>query len=340
MSQNQFYVSSHGESVGPWTLDEISDRLASGELTAEEHIFLDHTGEWTPLADVFEFPQSEDEQMAYEQQTATNEQTTAMTNEQQTTMIQQTESLEVQNVPLEPMLTQSNEVTKETLGASCKDEDLDELDSEQPLIVNVPQRAGSFVLKVESDMLPELTQSIALEVEAAHPHSLEVSSSEGEAEAGTSHKVSIVIRDQFGNLCKNEHHKVLISKSGSAESFSALEVENGKGQLIVTNNCAESSQVTVSLAAKPAVNNSLSLRWIPAEPHRLALEGALPKATAGESMELKVALFDRFGNKIKGLSKNLKVTATEISQAQSSASNSTGDSVPTRGRRAHLEGAV
>ncbi|MEK7357456.1 MAG: DUF4339 domain-containing protein, partial [Bdellovibrionota bacterium] len=47
--QTEFFVSKGERQLGPWTLSELAERLASGEIAVTDFVFDDGRQDWMPL---------------------------------------------------------------------------------------------------------------------------------------------------------------------------------------------------------------------------------------------------------------------------------------------------
>lgn len=338
--QERFIVSHEEKEHGPFTREEITERLKSGEFSVVDFVYVEAQSDWITL---LEF--CPDVTPGMSSGTTVSANVSATTSPAQTEPVKAreptpevVEQVAVERVAVEPKPVEKSEqaspVTasitprkEETLKKSARttaSADKIELKGGMGTIDLVQFAAGQVRLTVQAleGKNLERPQPTPVTVKPA-PAAKITLKGPSESVVGEACVFRLMALDQYDNRDTSFSGSITVSVSGSAEGGGAVRFSQGEAQVTITDKVAESVTIRMEDAEKRGLDVSLgaSVQFVAGPAARFVLV-APEETVAGEPLKVTVKAVDAFGNLATGFGGEVKV---EVDPAEGGIQRASGN---------------
>jgi hypothetical protein len=176
-------------------------------------------------------------------------------------------------------------------------------------------RAGTQTVNGIDTTRPSINGSFNVTVSPAPANHLALAKTSGGAvTAGSGFSFTVTAQDQFGNTDPNYAgtvHFTSSDRSAGVQLPTDSTLTNGQGTLSATLVRAGSQSIAAADVAQPGIAGSVSIQVIAAAAATLSL--AVPSsAAAGRPFNVRVTLFDQYGNVATGYTGTVHFTTTDV----------------------------
>lgn len=307
--QKLFIVSHDDREFGPFTREEISARLKSGEFLVVDFVYVEEQNDWVTLLEFLPETNTDSRGSEVSRATPPDVPKSAFQVRSGSTAAAKGKAVSVVNGAPSVAANAPAALSK----TSARPSQI-ELHGGVGTIEVVQTVAGQMSLRVKSPTggTLEIPQPFPLTVKAAPAEKLSLKGPT-EAVAGQSFTFHLEAVDRYGNVDVAFTSSVTVNGSGSAQGGGLVKFTAGRAQVTFTDKVAERVTLKIADTEKTGLDvtaSHASLVVNPAPAARLTVS-APSDAVAGQPLKITVKAVDAFGNLATGFGGTVKVEIDE-----------------------------
>jgi hypothetical protein len=172
--------------------------------------------------------------------------------------------------------------------------------------------AGSQSVTIASADGTAAPVTISTTVRPSITTSFEVTGTPTALAAGGEMKLTVIARDQFGNVDTGYAGTVRFASSDKQATLPPdATLSSGIGTFTITLRTAGSQTVAATATADPNLTGTVTVNVSPATPTRFDLTGPTGNVVAGNPIPVTVTARDQFGNVVTGYTGTVRLTSTD-----------------------------